>query len=73
MAALPSSFEGIESSQEPLDPEVRLVSVRSLDTTPDYPTLSHDYHYNDMYVDESELRSVVPDPIILRGVGGTTL
>lgn len=73
MASMLTNFEGIENRPESLDPNVRLLSVRNLDAAPQYPTLSHDYRYNDMFVDNSEFRSVVPDPIILRGVGGTTL
>lgn len=68
-----TSQDSLEDRLGPLEPEVRLVSMRALDSTPAHPILSHDYRYNDMFVDETELRSIVPDPIVLRGVGGTTL
>lgn len=65
-----SSFE---DRQVPLEPEVRLLSVREIDSSSHAPMLSHDYRYNEMFVDETEVRSKVPDPVVLRGVGGTTL
>ncbi|XP_064404980.1 cysteine-rich hydrophobic domain-containing protein 2-like [Halichondria panicea] len=69
-----SQSSSFEDRQGPLEPEVRLLSVREIDSSSHaYPMLSHDYRYNEMFVDETELRSKVPDPVVLRGVGGTTL
>jgi len=64
---------GIEDRVQPLEPEVRLVSIRELEPSSKCPVLAHDYRYNEMFVDQSELRAIVPDPIVLRGIGGTTL
>ncbi len=69
-----SQSSSFEDRQGPLEPEVLLLSVREIDSSSHaYPMLSHDYRYNEMFVDETELRSKVPDPVVLRGVGGTTL
>ena len=65
--------DSLEDRSGPLEPEVRLVSMRDVNSTPVHPVLSHDYRYNEMFADETELRSMVPEPIVLRGVGGTTL
>lgn len=64
---------GFEEIPEPLEPHIRLLTVREIDSSPAVPMLSHDYRYNEMFIDETDLRSVVADPLVLRGVGGTTL
>lgn len=55
---------------QPVEAEVRFLSAREIDSS--LPSLSQGSRFGD-YVDESLLPTTVPDPIKLRGVGGTTL
>lgn len=55
---------------QPVEPEVRLISQR--ERAPSLPTLYQSSRY-DEYIEESLLATTVPDPVKLRGVGGTTL
>lgn len=57
---------------EPFIVDVQLVSIREREPSLPSLSLSQDAVVGD-YVEDSLLRTTVPDPIKLRGVGGTTL
>ena len=57
---------------EPLDVEVRLVSVREQESTVSSLNPSDGAGYGD-WMDDSLLKTTLPDPIKIRGVGGSTM
>lgn len=65
-------FSGDSLVLEPVEPNVRVLSVHSLES-PDYPTFSEVIPREEYYCDDVVLSTTVPEPIRLRGVGGTTV
>lgn len=57
---------------EPVDVEVRLVSVREQEATVSSLPSSDGTGYGD-WMDDSLLKTTLPDPIKIRGVGGSTM
>ncbi len=67
---LDEDVEPVAFELQPAEPEVWLIWQQQRDPSP--PSLSQGSRYEE-YIEESLLATTVPDPIKLRGVGGTTL
>ena len=63
-------LEPVAFELQPAEPEVQLIAL--WDREPSLPSLSQSSRYEEC-IDESLLVTTVPEPIKLRGVGGTTL